>query len=195
MTGAAVLAAACVAMAALALGVPRIRARFASLRTAVWLLSFIAALSVVGVVIGQRLPPGAYVERYGAVAGALLVRSGLASVFRSWYFLLTAWALSLSILSCSLGRARALLRSRLQRRRALVTLITHLSIIVIMAGGVLTGMRGFRRPASRFLGSGDVIEVPEGGFSLRVEEARTEFGEGGALSEYVSVVTVIEAGR
>ena len=38
------------------------------------------------------------------------------------------------------------------------------------------------------------MEVPGGGFSIRVEAARTEFNEEGALSEYLSDVTVIEDG-
>lgn len=195
MSAVIILATACAVMAAAVLWLPRVRERFAAVKTAVWLLSLVAALSTAGIVVEQRLPPGAYLERYGPALGSFVVRSGLASVFRTWYFLLAVWALSLSILSCSLRRGSALLRSARNRRRGLAMLATHVSIIVVLAGGLLNGVAGFRRPAPDFLGPGDSVEVPEGGFTLRVEEARTEFSDSGALKDYVSVVTVIEDGR
>ena len=55
------------------------------------------------------------------------------------------------------------------------------------------GLFRFLEPLLEFE-AGDTIEVPEGRFSLRVEEARTEFDEENTLSEYVSVVTVLEDG-
>ncbi len=183
------------ALAVLVVALERVRTWLASMRTAVGLLVALAVLASLGVLIGQELPPETYVERYGHALGTFVVRTGLSSIFHSWYFLLLVWAIALSILLCSFGRMLRLARGGRRGLRTLGSLLAHLSIAVIFAGGLVTAVGGFRRPAARFLGAGDTIEVPEGGFSLRVEEARTEFNEEGALSDYVSIVTLLEDGR
>ncbi|MFH1502298.1 MAG: cytochrome c biogenesis protein ResB [Candidatus Eisenbacteria bacterium] len=182
------------AVAVVALGVPSLRRRLSSMRTGVALLAVLALLSVAGVVIGQNLPPTAYTDRFGTAGGALLLRSGLASVFGTWYFMLAVWVLALSILTCSFQRVARLVRAPGRRLARVGSLLTHVSLVVILAGGVVMARYGHRRPDPRFLGAGDTTVVEEGGFSLRVEEARTEFTDDGTISEYVSIVTVIEDG-
>lgn len=193
--GEAVLVAVYAAAGALALGVPAVRERLSSMRTGVVLLALLAMLSVAGIVIGQGLPPSAYAERFGEAGAAFVIHSGLSSIFRSWFFMLAVWALMLSVLSCSFRRARGVARAGGNRLAAIGSLVTHVSLVVVLVGGVVTAAVGFRRADSRFLRAGDRTEVVEGAFALRVDEARTEFGERGMVSEYVSVVTVIEGGR
>ena len=183
---------------AVALSIPAVRARLSSMRTGVALLAVVAALSMLGVLIGQDLPVESYSARFGPVVGPFVARSGLASVFRSWYFLAAAWALTLSVLSCSLGRILRLARSGRRgrvRAAALGSLVTHLSLAAVVAGGVVTATLGFRRADGRFLAAGHTTEVPEGGFALEVIEASTEFDDSGALKDYVSIVNVIENGE
>jgi len=164
------------------------------MRTAVGLLIAMTALAVLGVLIGQQLPPEAYVERFGHAVGTLVFRAGLGNVFRSWYFIALAGVLTLSTVVCSLKRIANLIASPKRRLRTFGSLITHLSIALIAAGGIWTAAGGFRYAAPRYMEPGDVMEVPEGGFSIRVDAARTEFAETGALSEYLSEVTVLEGG-
>jgi len=164
------------------------------MRTAVGLLIAMTALAVVGVLIGQQLPPEAYVERFGHAVGTFVFRTGLGNVFRTWYFAALAGLLTLSTVVCSLRRIAGLVRSPGRRLRTLGSLITHLSIALIAAGGIWTAAGGLRYAAPRYLDAGDVLEVPEGGFSIRVDAARTEFTEEGKLSEYLSEVTVLEDG-
>ncbi len=183
------------AAGAVALALPVVRERLSSMRTGVALLALLSAFAVAGVLIGQDLRPEAYVERFGETWAKIVMGSGLTSVFRSWYFLLTVWVLTLSLLSCSFRRILRLVRGRGPRLASLGSLITHLSLVVVLVGGVLMATVGFKRVDSRFLRAGDTTDVPEGGFELRVDEARTEFASSGAVSEYVSVVTVIEEGR
>jgi hypothetical protein len=190
----AVLISVFLGVGALAFGAPPVRRWLSSMRTGVLLLVLLTLISLLGVVIGQNLPVGAYVERFGEIGGGLVVRSGLASVFRTWYFLLAVWLLALSLLTCSFRRIARLLRAPGGRLRRVGSLVTHLALVVILAGGFVMARYGSRRSGARFLGAGDTTEVAEGGFSLRVEEARTEFSEEGAVSEYVSIVTVIEDG-
>jgi hypothetical protein len=174
----------------------RSRGWLTSMKTAIILLTIIAAFSMAGVLIGQNLPTEAYVERHGAGLGGFIVRSGLADVFGAWYFLVAVAALTLSIIVCSVSRVARIVRTAKRARLAkLGSLVTHLSIAVVMAGGLVTALSGFRYPAERFLSAGDEMLVAEGDFTVRVDAARTEFNEEGKLSEYVSEVTVIEDGR
>ena len=73
------------AVVAIMLAVKPLREWFARTRTAVAILTIVAALAAIGVGIGQNLPHVAYTDRYGSVVGSLLVRSGLTSVFTAWY--------------------------------------------------------------------------------------------------------------
>ncbi len=164
------------------------------MRTAVWLLIAMTALAVLGVLIGQQLPPEAYVARFGHVLGTLVFRAGLGDVFRSWYFVGLAGLLTLSTVICSFRRVARLVSVPGRRLRTLGSLLTHLSIALIAAGSLWTAVGGFRYAASRYMEAGDVMEVPEGGFSIRVDAARTEFTDSGKRSEYLSDVTVLEDG-
>jgi len=171
----------------------RSREWLASMKTAIILLAIIAAFSMAGVLIGQNLPTEAYVERHGAALGGFIARSGLSDVFGAWYFLVIVAALMLSVVVCSGSRLARITRTAKRARLAkLGSLVTHLAIAVVMAGGLVTALSGFRYPAERFLSAGDEMLVAEGGFTVRVDAARTEFNEEGKLSEYVSEVTVIE---
>jgi cytochrome c biogenesis protein len=181
-------------VAVVALSIRPVRVWLSRTDTAVAVLAITGVLAAVGVLVGQNLPPEAYAERHGPLFGSLLVRLGLTSVFSSWYFLLAVTVLALSILACTFGRIRGLVRAR-RRVHALGSLVTHVGLVIIIAGGIVTTMGGFRRPADRYVRAGGEIEVPEGDYALRVDEARTEFTEDGVISEYVSVVTVIEDGR
>jgi hypothetical protein len=167
-----------------------------SMAGAVWILVALAVMSVLGLAIGQGLPPQAYTDRYGDVVGAMIYRAGFAEIFTSWYFLGLAAVLALSLVACSFGRlvrmARVGGRGWLSRAGSLTI---HLSLVVILAGAVVTGAFGFRYSAPYYLAAGDEMDVEEGGFTVRVDAASTEFTPNGMVSEYYSDVTVIEEGK
>lgn len=167
-----------------------------SMAGAIWILSALTVLSLLGVMIGQNLPPEAYQTRYGATAGGLLVRSGLTDVFGSWYFLLLVSVLGVSLIACSAGRLRKIALARTGPRVARAgLLVVHVALVVVLAAGVVTGVFGFRYVAPPYLGAGDEMVVVEGDFTIRVDAASTEFSEDGHVSEYYSDVTVLDAGR
>jgi hypothetical protein len=171
------------------------RTWLSSMAGAVWILVALAAMSFLGVTIGQNLPAEAYVERYGQALGTFIHRSGLADIFTSWFFLLLAMVLAVSLVACSFGRLKRLAsaggRGRLSR---VGSLLLHLSMVVILAGGVVTAVFGFRYPAPRYLEAGDEMLVEEGGFTLRVDAATTTFTDTGMVAEYFSDVVVMEEG-
>jgi len=167
-----------------------------SMSGAVWILVALAAMSLLGVMIGQNLPPEAYTERYGDALGGIVYRVGLGDIFTSWYFLGLAAVLAVSLLACSAGRLWKLARvgghGRLSRAGSL---LLHVALVVILAGGVVTAVFGFRYPAPIYLWEGQEMVVTEGGFTVRVDAAGTEYSSEGVVSEYYSDVTVIENGE
>jgi hypothetical protein len=169
------------------------RTWLSSMAGAVWILVALAAMSFLGVMIGQKLPADAYVERYGQVFGTFIHRSGLSDIFTSWFFLLFAAVLAVSLVACSLGRLKRLAsaggRGRLSR---VGSLLLHISMVVILAGAVVTAVFGFRYAAPVYLAAGDEMLVEEGGFTVRVDAATTEFTNTGMVAEYYSNVIVIE---
>jgi len=164
-----------------------------SMAGAIWILVALAVVAILGVMIGQNLPPEAYTERYGSVLGTFVHRAGLTGIFTSWYFLLLSAVLAVSLVACSLGRLRRIAaaggRGRLSR---VGSLLLHLSLVVILAGGLVTTIFGFKYPAPVYLSEGERMVVTEGGFTVRVDAAVTEFSDEGTVSEYYSDVTVLE---
>jgi len=174
----------------------RFRRWLSSMTGAVWILVALTVMSLLGVMIGQNLPPDAYADRYGQALGSFVYRSGLSDIFTSWYFLLFAAVLAASLVACSFGRLRKLAAARGAGRASRVgSLLLHVSMVVILAGGVVTAVFGFRYPAPVYLSAGDEMEVTEGGFTIRVDAASTVFTDEGVIADYFSDVVVIEDGE
>ena len=174
----------------------RFRRWLSSMTGAVWILVGLTVMSLLGVMIGQNLPPDAYADRYGQVLGSFIYRSGLSEIFTSWYFLLFAAVLAASLVACSFGRLRKLAAARGGGRASRIgSLLLHVSMVVILAGGVVTAVFGFRYPAPMYLSAGDEMEVAEGGFTVRVDAASTVFTDEGVIADYFSDVVVIEDGE
>lgn len=126
-----------------------------SIRFAIVLMALIAAASIVGTLIeqGPYLPEAA-IARYGRVVGSLIVLLGLNHLYVTWWFLGLLGLLALSVAACTFSGARFTLRKSF-------TLITHASILLIVAGAILRGVAGVDGEA--VIGRGqttDVLHVP-----------------------------------
>jgi cytochrome c biogenesis protein len=110
--------------------------------------------------------------------------------------ILASLALCAWVVACTWRRAAGLgrLRGRALLRR-IGSLVTHASILVIVAGGLLSTSSSFRYASQAYLPAGATLDVLAGGFTLRVDDAWTRVNEDRAPVEYVSLVTVIEGGR
>jgi len=71
--------------------------------------------------------------------------------------------------------------------------IVHLGLLVIIAGGILTGLAGFKTDVA--LNPGETRDVPRGGFAVRLERFDTEMYTNGGVKDWKSTVTVVEGGR
>ena len=71
--------------------------------------------------------------------------------------------------------------------------IVHAGLLVIIAGGIASGLGGFK--TSIPLKEGEVAAVPKAGFEVRLDEFATEYYPDGAVKDWKSTVTVLEGGK
>lgn len=142
--------------------------RFSSIKSAIWLLSVIAVLSLIGTLIPQNEEPAFYIDRYGRSGYGALLTTGLTDVYSSWWFILFLILFSLNLTACLLSRLSL-------KGRSLGTLICHVGVLVILAGalvGMLFGQRGYVKiekgqEASCFAAQDKHVDL---GFSLRLND-------------------------
>ena len=92
--------------------------------------------------------------------------------------------------SASAGGAVLLARKR--RLGLFGSDVVHLGLLVILAGGLVSGLGG--RRADIALVEGQTVPVPNASFSVRLDKFETEYYPGGAVKDWKSTVTVLENG-
>lgn len=119
-----------------------------------WLASVKVAVSIVVVtaaacVVGTLLPQGAEVDRYLARNPAAMERMaffdklGLTHVFTAGWFIGLLCLLSASVMVCSSRRFSTILRTAgYARGRAVGSMLTHISFLMILSGAVVRGVWG-----------------------------------------------------
>jgi len=70
--------------------------------------------------------------------------------------------------------------------------IVHVGLLVILAGGLTSGLGGRRSDLA--LVEGQTLAVPRAGFSLRLDKFETEYYPQGGVKDWKSTVSVIENG-
>jgi cytochrome c biogenesis protein len=70
--------------------------------------------------------------------------------------------------------------------------IVHLGLLVILAGGITSGLAG--RHAELALADGQTADVPHAAFQLRLDKFDTEYYPQGGVKDWKSTVTVVEGG-
>ncbi len=117
----------------------------ASVRFALLLVVVIAAACAVGTLVPQGGEATAYLSRDPA-AGKWLepaVKLGLTGLFSAWWFIALLCLLAATLIACSARRLATVRRTvGVARRRALGSLLTHISVLLILAGAVARGVWG-----------------------------------------------------
>jgi cytochrome c biogenesis protein len=83
--------------------------------------------------------------------------------------------------------------SLLARKKMLGTFgsdVVHLGLLIILAGGIISGLGGFRKNLTLF--EGDSFTVPQADFQVRLDKFETEFYPDGSVRDWKSTLTVIE---
>jgi len=119
--------------------------QLASVKFAVAVVIIIAAVCVVGTALPQGAEVGKYLAKNPAAAQRieLFGQLGLTHGFFSWWFIGLLCVLSASVLTCSTRRFATMRRTTgYARRRALGSMMTHISMLLILTGGVIRGVWG-----------------------------------------------------
>ena len=243
---------------------------FRSLRLTIFLLIFLAILSIIGTLITQNATPDEYIQRYGASLYEVLDFFGLFDMYHSWWFSAILLLLVINLMACSTerfpgvwsqvrrgmgseGLSDSLLRTlpfveKLQTAEAkkdlteedirsplsknfriwkrletesgltlfsergrfsrLGVYLTHLSLLIILIGGLIGSRYGFHgfvnilegESTDRIFLRGKGSEVPKPiGFQVRCDDFSMTFydvsGKEKHVKEYASLLTISENGK
>ena len=153
--------------------------------------SLVFALTVVlllalACIAGTLIPQGSQVESYLARPGGhpvlgLLSVLGLTRVFYSWWFVGLLFALAASLMVCTGRRYRAIKTATgAKRLRVIGSFITHVSLLLVLAGGVMRVIWG-QKGMIQFH-EGQVVNSAENSdgsmefpFSIRLTKFELEF--------------------
>lgn len=73
------------------------------------------------------------------------------------------------------------------------SLLTHLSVVLIVAGGLYSGLAGYRGYVN--IPTGATVTIPRAGFAARLDAFRIDYYSDGTPKQYYSTLTVVDAGR
>ncbi len=135
--------------------------RLASVKFAVTVVVIIAVACVAGTLIPQGADVAKYIRHYPDAAGRmdLFGKLGLTHVFYSVWFIGLLGTLCASVAVCSSRRFATVRRTNgYARYRAFGSMLTHISILLILTGGVIRG----------FWGEKGYIELREGETNAQV---------------------------
>ncbi|HUI05508.1 MAG TPA: cytochrome c biogenesis protein ResB [Verrucomicrobiae bacterium] len=123
----------------------RIFDQLSSVKFAVGVVVIIAAACVLGTLLPQGADVARYLARHPEATARMdwLGKAGLTHTFSSWWFIALLCVLSSTVAVCSTRRFATVRRTTgYARGRAFGSMLTHLSILMILAGGVIRGVWG-----------------------------------------------------
>lgn len=184
-----------------------VRGVFLSIKTTVLLLITIALVSIIGTLIPQKQEVGEYVEHYGEALYQLFNFFGFLNIFGSWWFQLLLVLLIVNLVVCSLNRLPKVWALKSSTKKEwlgrLGPHLTHLSLIVILAGSLIGNIWGFRGFIN--IPQGDSIEAValkdsnqflNLGFTIRCDKFDMSYYPGTQTpKEYRSDLVILENGR
>ena len=177
-----------------------------SLKMTIPLLILLAALSVIGTLIPQGASEHEYLRLYSKEAYSVLRGLGLLDMYHSWWFIGVLVLLAVNLTACSLKRLPAVWRQVWEAKKGyarLGTYLTHLSVLLILLGGLIGARWGFK----------GYVEIEEGGsteeillsnpqrammplgFTIHCDAFRIDLYPDGSPREYVSTLTFMEGGE
>jgi cytochrome c biogenesis protein len=182
------------------------RAFFSSLKLTIPLLIVLAALSVIGTLITQQASEHEYLQRYGETTYTILKGLGLLDMYHSWWFIGVLILLVINLTTCSWKRLPGVWRQVWGNKSGyarLGTYLTHLSVLLILVGGLIGAFWGFKGYME--IVEGEVVEgiflnnpqeaMKPLGFQVRCDAFHVNFYPDGSPREYVSTLTFLESDR
>lgn len=182
------------------------RAFFSSLKLTIPLLIVLAALSVIGTLITQQASEHEYIHRYGETTYSILKGLGLFNMYHSWWFIGVLILLAINLIACSWKRLPGVwqqVRKAKSGYARLGTYLTHLSVLLILVGGLIGAIWGAKGYVQILEGETVKGVLPRKSqwmmqplrFEVRCDAFRVDFYPDGSPREYVSTLTFFEGGR
>jgi cytochrome c biogenesis protein len=177
-----------------------------SVRLTIPLLILLAALSIIGTVITQNAPEQEYLHRFSKETYYILKGFGLLNMYHSWWFMGVLILLAINLIACSVKRLPGVwrqVRKTKSNYARLGTYLTHLSILLILVGGLIGAWWGFKgyveiregETVEGFVLSNPQQEVRPLGFQVRCDAFRVDFYPDGSPREFLSTLTFIDGNR
>jgi cytochrome c biogenesis protein len=177
-----------------------------SVRLTIPLLILLAALSIIGTVIPQNATEQQYLRQYSKETYYILKGFGLLNMYHSWWFIGVLILLAINLIACSVKRLPGVwrqVRATKANYARLGTYITHLSILLILVGGLIGALWGFKGYVEIREGEtvdGFVLNNPEQkvrplGFQVRCDAFRVDFYPDGSPREFLSTLTFIDGDK
>jgi cytochrome c biogenesis protein len=175
---------------------------FSSLKLTIPLLIILAGLSIIGTVITQNASEAEYLQRYSKETYYLMKGLGLFDMYHSLWFKVLLALLASNLLFCSLKRLPGVWRQVRKNKSGyarLGTYLTHLSVLLILAGGFIGSEWGFKGYVQ--IREGEAVDIfldnPQQemkpmGFQVRCDAFRVDLYPDGSPKEYISTLTFFE---
>ncbi len=163
---------------------------FSSLKLTFILLILLALLAMSGTIIPQNEKHYFYIEKYGYNLYLFFKVLSITDVYHSWWFIGLLGFLSLNILICALNRLKTY-RQTLTNPRQLSYFATHLSFLIILSGGMIGNLCGFKD--NLYLREGEVRHVPQTNLYIKLNKFWLEYyPDSKMIKDYKSNLTIIE---
>ncbi|MBN1254396.1 MAG: cytochrome c biogenesis protein ResB [Deltaproteobacteria bacterium] len=174
-----------------------------SLKLTIPLLIILAGLSIIGTVITQNASEAEYLQRYSKETYYFMKGLGLFNMYHSLWFMGVLVLLVINLIACSWKRLPGVWRQVRKTKSGyarLGTYLTHLSVLLILAGGLIGAIWGAK----------GYVEIVEGetvarillrklqwmmrplSFVVRCDAFRVDFYPDGSPKEYISTLTFFE---
>jgi cytochrome c biogenesis protein len=182
------------------------KAFFSSLKLTIPLLIVLAGLSVIGTLVTQNATEAEYLQRYSKETYYIFKVLGIFNMYHSWWFIGVLVLLAINLIACSWKRLPGVWQ---QVRKAksgygrLGTYLTHLSVLLILVGGLigaLWGFKGYTQIVEGGVIDGIFLDNPQQamkplGFQVRCDAFHVDFYPNGSPKEYVSTLSFLDGGR
>lgn len=164
-----------------------------SLRLTLFLLALIVFALIIGTLVPQGLSHYEYIQKYGLNLYQTFKSLNLINLYHSWWFITLLFLLALNTLTCSFSNFKSI-------KKKIGPLITHLSILIILLGSLLSviwGERGFLsisegETKDNFL----VGERPQKlDFEVFLKDFTVEWYQPKMVKDFRSTIKIIEAGK
>jgi cytochrome c biogenesis protein len=177
-----------------------------SLKLTIPLLIVLAALSVIGTIITQNASEAEYLQRYSKETYYIFKVLGIFNIYHSLWFIGVLGLLAINLIFCSLKRLPGVwqqVRKGKSGYGRLGTYLTHLSVLLILVGGLIGarwGFKGYMEIVEGGVIDGIFLYNPRQtmkplGFQVRCDAFHVDFYPDGSPKEYLSTLTFFEGGE